>query len=465
LERRKIVLIGAGSAVFTQGLVTDFIVSKNIGRWEIALVDIDEKALQSITTLAKKMVEMKNADIIISSSTNRRELLLGADVVVTTIAVGGRRAWENDVFIPRKYGVYQPVGDTTMPGGISRALRMIPTMLEIARDVKELCPDAYFFNYSNPMTAICTAIKREVGIPVIGLCHGVIHVEQYLAKFLGVPSSEFKTFGVGLNHLTFLYDLRIKGKDAKPLLLEKLTKQRGLSIPPVNSNLEQFREMGGNDSDTPFYGDNPFSWHFFEKYNVFPAVLDRHVVEFFPERFPKGYYYGKTLGKDAFSFEKVIEYGDHVYEMMHEQAINGSINESLFNRSEGEHEQLVDILNSLYSDYRKIYSINIPNQGAVPSLPYDAVLEMPAIASAKGFIPLFINDLPEIPNSLLQSRITVVNLTVEAALTGDFSMFVEALLLDGSVNTEEAAASLAKELIEAHREFLPQFRSTEMYSK
>src|SRR5690606_24936500 len=204
----------------------------------------------------------------------------------------------------------------------------------------------------------------------------------------------------------------INGKDAKPLLLEKLSKQKSLSIP---LNVETFREMGETNSNTSFYGDNPFSWQFFEKYKVFPAVLDRHVVEFFPERFPGGSYYGKTLGKDAFSFEKVIEHGDQEYEKMHELATGGNINESLFHRSEGEHEQLVDILHSLYSDDRKIYSINIPNQGAVPGLPNGVVLEMPAIATAKGFVPLFLNDLPEIPNSLLQKRIAVVNLTVEAA--------------------------------------------------
>ncbi|PLS05358.1 family 4 glycosyl hydrolase [Neobacillus cucumis] len=441
MKKRKIVLIGAGSSVFTQGLVADFITSgKDFAPLEIGLVDIDEKALDSITKLTKKMVEVKAADMEIHSSVDRRELLPNADVVITTIAVGGRRAWEDDVFIPRKYGIYQPVGDTTMPGGISRAQRMIPVMLEIARDIQELCPNAYFFNYSNPMTAICAAIHKELGMNVIGLCHGVIHVEQYLARYLGRKLSEVKSIGVGLNHLTFLYDIRVSGEDAKQLLIER------------------YYEL--QKKETLQYADNPFSWTFFEKYKMFPAVLDRHVVEFFPERFASGDYYGKKLGVEAISFEDVIADGDRIYEEMHEMADGRrELNHHLFKRSDGEHEQLVDILHSLYFDERKIFSVNMPNNGAIPNLPRHAVLELPAVAAAGGFKPLYLPDYPSIAASFIRKRLTVVDLTVEAALTGDVSLFVEALLADGSVQTEGAALRLAHELLEANREHLPQYFS------
>lgn len=361
MMKRKIVLIGAGSAVFTQGLVADFISSReDFPSLEIGLVDNDEVALDSITKLVKKMVSAKGAEIKIHASTNRKDLLPGVDVVVTTIAVGGRRAWEADVFIPRKYGIYQPVGDTTMPGGISRAQRMIPIMLEIANDVKEIWPNALFFNYSNPMTAICAAIQKQMDMNVIGLCHGVIHVEQYLARFLGRELSEMKSLGVGLNHLTFLYDIRVNGEDAKPLLLAELHRQKKSEAEKPNSG-------------TPHYSDNPFSWSFFERFGLFPAVLDRHVVEFFPERFSSGDYYGKKLGVDAISFENVIADGDRVYEAMHEIAAGKRhINEHFFDRTEGEHEQLVDILNSLYRDERNVFSVNLPNNGAIPNLPNHA---------------------------------------------------------------------------------------------
>ncbi|NJD04323.1 MAG: hypothetical protein FIA99_17400, partial [Ruminiclostridium sp.] len=149
--RKKLVIIGAGSAMFTQGLVMDLIKNPGKNKWHLALVDIDAQVIDSIAKLVKKMLEAKNADIELSYSTDRCDVLPEADYVVTTIGVGGRRAWERDVFIPRKYGIYQPVGDTAMPGGISRAMRMIPAMLDIARDIERLCPGAFFFNFSNPM--------------------------------------------------------------------------------------------------------------------------------------------------------------------------------------------------------------------------------------------------------------------------------------------------------------------------
>ena len=149
-------------------------------------------------------------------------LLSGADVVVTTIGVGSRRAWEADVFIPREYGIYQPVGDTVMAGGISRALRMIPAMVAIAADVIRLCPQALFVNYANPMTANCWAVRRATGADVVGLCHGVFHVQRELAEFIGVLPDEVTCQAVGLNHFTWIYDLRRNGEDAWPLVRSQL---------------------------------------------------------------------------------------------------------------------------------------------------------------------------------------------------------------------------------------------------
>lgn len=450
MKKRKVVLIGAGSAMFTQGLVADFIMAKEFGIWELALVDINEKALTSITTLTKKMVKDKNANIVVTSSSNRRDVLPGADIVITTIAVGGRRAWENDVIIPRKYGISQPVGDTTMPGGIFRSLRMIPVMLNIAKNIKELCPNALFINYSNPMTAICQAIQQETDVNVIGLCHGVTHVEQYLARFLKAKCSEVRSLGVGINHLTFLYDLRLNGKDAWPDIDKELLRQKKMEDSHSPNNEELQHEVS--------YKDNQFSWSLYQRYRVFPAVLDRHITEFFSESFPNGSYYGKVLGVDAFSLEAVISDGDKVYEEMHEQAEGKlPLNEQLFMRSEGEHEQLVELLKSHYNNEGKIFSVNIPNGGAIPNLPAHAVLELPAVAIGRGLIPLHINDFPDELALILKRRIKVIDLTVKAALTGSRSLVVDAMMLDGAVQSKEDAENLAEELLNVNRSYLPQF--------
>jgi alpha-galactosidase len=436
--------------------VADLIQSPEVRPWEVGLVDINPEALETAEGLCRRMVEAKEADILIQASTDRRDVFPGADVVVTTIGVGGRRAWEADVFIPRKYGTYQPVGDTVMPGGISRAMRMIPALVDIARDVEALCPEAWFLNYSNPMTANCWAIREATGVPVVGLCHGTFHVQRELAAFIGAPPGEVTSLFAGLNHLTFIYDLRWRGRDAWPLARARLARERGEPV-DVASLGAQFPEMGAPLDEAFGAADNPFSWSLFETYGAYPSANDRHVTEFFPERFPGGAYYGKTLGVDAFSFEATIAHGDRAYADMRAQALGEvPLDERIFARAEGEHEQLVEILRCIWADERRVFSVNVPNRGAVPNLPDDVILELPAVSTATGLRPLQL-DLSEPLAAILQRKLAATRLTVQAALTGDRGLFVEALLADGAVSDPDVAARMAEELLQAHRSNLPNF--------
>ena len=455
-KRKKIVLVGAGSAMFTQGLVADMILSPDVGPWELGLVDIDSQALETAEGVSRRMVEAREADIVVSASTDRCDVLPGADVVVMTVGVGGRRGWEKDVFIPRKYGIYQPVGDSVMPGGISRAMRMIPALVDIARDVRELCPDALFINYSNPMTANCWAIRKATGMPVVGLCHGTFHVERQLAEFIGAPSEEVTSLYAGLNHLTFVFDLRWRGRDAWPLVRARLAEERGQPH-DLEELGQEFPEIGAT-SESFKAADNPFSWSLFEAYGAYPAVNDRHVSEFFPERFPGGRYYGKTLGVDAFSFEGTIAWGDAIYTDMRAQALGERpLDEQVFERAVGEHEQLIEILRSVERDERRVFSANLPNRGAVSNLPYEAIIELPAAATATGLRPLQIRDFPEPLAAIIIRKLSASLLTVEAALAGDCGLFVEALLADGAVTDRDVARKMMDELLEAHRQDLPNF--------
>ena len=430
---KKLVLIGAGSAMFTQGLIADIIKEGSLGPWEVGLVDTDPEALTVAYNLAKKMVDAKDVNIKVKQSTDRKDLLPNADIVVTTIGVGGRRAWETDVFIPRKHGIYQPVGDTVGPGGISRAIRMIPAMKEIAEDILKLCPDALFINYANPMTAICRALRKSTEIKVTGLCIGVDETEKYLAEVLGIPHQEVTSIAIGLNHLTFIIDFRHKGKNVFPKLRQH-TKETG----KIN--------------------ENPFSGSLFDIYGAYPAPLDRHVVEFFLEKFPNGKYYGKTLGIDAFSFEKTIETGDLIYaEMAKLSKPETRLNREVFSKFSGEHSQTLEIMTSIYKDQRKIFSVNLPNNGAIPNLPSYAVLEMPAVASGKGFLPLRIDYFPDSLAAIINQRLACIELTVDAALEGDRKLMVEAMLADGAVRNRGTAEKLTNEFLKAHRKFLPQF--------
>lgn len=452
---KKIVLIGAGSAVFTQGLLADLILSGE--SWQVGLVDIDPDALEVARRLSELMIQAREADITLEASTDRCDVLPGADVVVTTIGVGGRRAWELDVLIPRKYGIYQPVGDTVMPGGISRAMRMVPAMVEIAGDVLRLCPQARFFNYANPMTANCWAVRKATGADIVGLCHGVFHVHQQLAGFVGAPEEEVTSLAAGLNHFTWIYDLRWKGQDAWPLVRARLERERA-EVAASGRSANDAPPGGENERRGFEYASNPFSWSLFEAYGAYPAVNDRHVVEFYPERFPQGQYCGGTLGLDVFSLEANIARGDERYERMRAQAeARIPLDDSIFERAPGEHEKLLEILRALDRDERKCFSANLPNGGAVPNLPSQAVLELTCVATGQGLRSLHVPDFPDALAAPLLRKVAAQALTVEAALTGNRKLLVEAFLADGAVVDQTTAERLGDELLRAHQQHLPQF--------
>ena len=428
------VLIGAGSAVFTLGLVMDMIAEEWDEKWELCLVDIEKSVLESMAVLCSKILyEKKKEDLIkLTWSTDRKGLLPGADFVISTIAVGGRRAWEKDVFIPREYGIFQPVGDSVAPGGISRAMRMIPAVTAIAEDIKKFCPKAYFFSYSNPMTTICTAVRKETGVPVIGHCHGVQNGIKRLASLAKLPEEKCSAYVVGLNHFVILYKFYHEGKDAWPKVHESLKMQ--------NADL------------------GPLSTEFIKLYNAYPCSDDRHYVEFTQQYFGENAYFGKTLGIDAYSFERTIQNGDEKYTQTEELArLKGPLPMEFWRKIEGEHEELMSIIKSILNDHRQVFNINIPNKGSVASLPSNTVLEMPAIATAHGFIPLIIEDFPPIFNAILSKHIGIADLTVQAALEGNVRLFNEAIWQGGYMESRAKTTEMADKLLKAQAEYNTRF--------
>ncbi len=450
--RKKMVIIGAGSAMFTQGLVMDLI-KKNPGghKWKLALVDIDGEVLEDVYKLVMKMVAGKQADIEVDMSTDRCDVLPGADYVVTTIGVGGRRAWEQDVYIPRKYGINQPVGDTAMPGGISRAMRMVPAMLDITRDIQRLCPNARFFNYSNPMAIICRALRKQLNADVTGLCIGTVGMEWYIADLMGWERSRVTTLAAGINHCTFIYECRLDGKDAWPMVREKV-----LPLFKETHDGDQGDRFHGEQSD--FHMGEPFAWSFFLKYGAFPAPGDRHITEFFTEYFPGGAYYGKKLGHDAYSFENTIYWGDKIHEDTVRAARSPEpLGDEFFEHFHGEHEQLMDIIDSTERDRRGIYYMNVQNNGAIPNLPPWTVVEMPAVAAASGTLPIRLPNFPDVLAGFTMRFLSGIEIAVDAALKGDRHLMEEAILAGGYISDKAAVRKMVDELLLAHKANLPQF--------
>ena len=448
----SIVLIGAGSAQFTRGLVAALI--RQNQPIDLALVDVDARALRVAESLTRKMVAAGGAPITVRATTDRRQALPGATAVICTIGVGGRRAWEQDVFIPRRHGLYAPVGDTVGPGGSSRALRMIPAMVAIAHDVLDLAPTAVFINYSNPMTAICRAVNKATGAGVVGLCHGVDSMTDYLAEALQESRADLTCTAIGVNHLTWFVDVRVRGQDAGPRV-------RALAEAKLAAGIDSQAVM----PDYPFAGmDWPhhrlFSWELVRRFGAIAAAGDRHTSEFFPQFFRHGQYFGQTLGIDAFSFETTIAEGDAVFAEMQRLALDPSpLPAEVLAPDDPEPERAIAFLRALREGGDLTVSANLPNTGQVPNLPRDAVLESPARVALGQLQALPMPPLPAGIVGTLATRLAWVETIVEAALEGSREKFIQALVLDGYVESFDAAAQLADELLAAQAAHLPQFAS------
>jgi alpha-galactosidase len=310
---------------------------------------------------------------------------------------------------------------------------MIPQMVDIANDVVAMCPDALFINYSNPMSVVCRAIYKATPAKVVGLCIGVKGIHDRLAKEIDADPDKVWSAAIGINHFTWFTELRYQGENAWPLLARKMAERLG----PDAQNL---------------------CWDLFRAYGAYPAVGDGHVVEFMPGDWQKqGGYYGKTLGLDGtHNFEKdIIERDERVWQRMKDKAY-GRVPIDAEDEI-GEYSQLVEILRSFWYDEPRYYSVNLPNSGQAGNMPSGAVLEATTLVNGAGFRPLSFGELPTGVTALLQRVIGVHELTVEAALKADRRLVIQTLLADGTVFTYQQAAKLADALLEAQREWLPNF--------
>ncbi|MFG1922867.1 hypothetical protein [Cryptosporangium sp. NPDC048952] len=414
----SIVLIGAGSTVFTPGLLTDLAAAPAFAGWTVHLVDLNADAADTMARLGTRIAASAGADLTFEAHTDRREALPGARFVTTTIAVGGASGWNADLAVPAKYGVTQTVGDSVGPGGVLRALRHVPELVSIARDVADLAPGATIVNYSNPLTANVRAIHRATGVPVIGLCHGTMHTTSTLAAELGVPANEVHAVWAGLNHLCWLLSLHHGPTDLYPRLRE-------LSLEPVSTDL--MRTFG-----------------------LYPAPGDRHVAEFFP-----WYLRGNDSPPGLDDTMRYIGEKTDLWERLHDQAA-GRI--PLDTTRDQEAERLVSILASIVTGRESVeLAVNLPNEGKIPNVPSSAVVELPAVVSAAGVNGVAVGALPPAIAAVLTARAEQQELTVSAALNGDRAMALQALALDPLVPDPATAVAILDDAITAHAPLLNGF--------
>jgi alpha-galactosidase len=448
---RSIVLIGAGSTVFTPGLMRDLVGSGTFDGWTVHLVDLNAEAADVMARVGRRMAEAAGADLTFVPHTDRREALPGARIVTTTIAVGAAEGWRLDLEVPGRYGIAQTVGDSVGPGGVLRALRHVPELVAIARDVADLAPGAQLVNYSNPLTANVRAVTAETGVPTIGLCHGTAHTLATLNADLGLSdrTDEVHATFAGLNHLCWLLDYRLGSEDLYPRLAALVAERAGDAGAPSTSTEGVHLAVSAD---------------LYRTFGRYPAPGDRHVAEFF------GWYLrsadGSGVDEDRLPWglqggrDDTIRYIDQksdLWQRLHDQA-DGRLPAAPVDGDDQEAERLVSIAEALVTGREHVeLAVNLPNAGAIPNLPPSAVVEVPAVVGGRGVTGLAVGPLPPAIAAVLTARAEQQELTVQAALRGDRALAVQALALDPLVPSPDVARRILDDAVRAHGRTLSAF--------
>ncbi|RMG86946.1 MAG: alpha-glucosidase/alpha-galactosidase, partial [Chloroflexi bacterium] len=427
-------------------------------------MDIDAQRLATSEQIARHINQILGTNATIEATTDRRKALAGADYVVCMIQVGGYEpATVTDFEIPKKYGLRQTIADTLGIGGIMRGLRTIPVLLDIAHDMEELCPDALFLNYVNPMAMNQWALSRGSNIRTIGLCHSVPHTAHELAEDIGVPYEDINYLVAGINHMAFYlkFEHRQTGENLYPRIQQVIDEGR---VPDWNRvRYEMFQRLGYFVTESSEHFSEYVPW--FIKHDR-PELIERFNI-------PLDEYIGRCQAQIAGwkLVEKARAEGIEPTEADIRQALEGitlmprmaegTVQTVLnYNKVERSVEYGSLIIHSMETGTPRVIYGNVPNTGLITNLPEGCCVEVPCLVDANGIQPTHIGAIPPHLAALMQTNINVQALTVEAALTGKREHIYHAAMLDPHTAAEltlDEIWAMVDELIEAHGDLLPQY--------
>ena len=446
----RIVFIGAGSTVFARNLMGDILSFPELASSTIVLHDINEERLRTSEIVGHKIIETLGVSATIEATTDRRAALAGANYVITMFQVGGYKpSTVIDFEIPKKYGLEQTIADTLGVGGIMRGLRTIPVILDICRDMEELCPDALLLNYVNPMSMLCWAISRSSSIKTIGLCHSVQHTAQQLADDLGIDANTVEFRCAGINHMAFYLDFQQRqGKDLVDLY-PRIAERATIFPMPTRGDVE--RSDGGFDglSDAVRY-------EMFKRLGYFVTESSEHFSEYVPWFIKSGRSdlldkFGIPLDEYPRRCERQIEGWETLRTRLENPDARVRVVQSM--------EYGSGIIHSMETGQPRVVYGNVPNRGIISNLPDDCCVEVPCVVDASGITPTHIGALPPHLAALMQTNINVQSLTVEAALTGKREHVYHAAMFDPHTAAEldlDQIWALVDELLAAHRGMIPE---------
>jgi len=430
----KIAMIGAGSLVFGKTLMADFLATPALAGSEYRLMALTRTRLDKMHAFVQRMIKDNKVEAKVVATTDRREALKGADYVVVMIQAGGVEEFRQDYEIPLKYGVDQCIGDTMGPGGVFRALRHIPALLEVARDMQELCPKAILFNYANPMAMCCWALGRVPGLQFVGLCHGVQTTMDLIASYVDVPKDKIDYLAAGINHMAWFLKLEHNGRDLYPTLKKNFEKPGYYANEKVRGEVMRhfgyfMTESTGHLSEyLPYFRKNRKALDLYCDEPAFGGESGAYYkyCAMLAEKFTK---------TDPLSIESTklgprsAEYCSHIIEAKETGAVfrlNG----------------------------------NIRNDGYITNLPAGCCVEVPIYVDRTGLHPTFVGNLPPQCAALNMTNVLVQGLTVEASFNGDPELVMQAVALDpltAAVLTLKETRDMVAEMLEAEKRWLRQF--------
>ncbi len=435
----KIAFIGAGSLGFTRGLVRDILTFPLLSDATICLMDINAERLDFARKSVQRIVDMGHYPAKVEATMDRIEALKGADFVLVTILVGETEIWRYDIEIPKKYGVDTNVGDTRGPSGIFRALRTIPVMVSIVKDMERYCPNAIMLNYTNPMAMLCRALQRESDIPVTGLCHSVQGTAEMLAEWIGAPMSEITYTCAGINHQAWYLKYDWNGKDAYPLIRQAMQRPEVYNEEMVRNemflNLDYYvTESSGHNSE--------YNWWFRKRQDLIEKYCTTGT--------------GWNPGEYAY----ILKEYQNKEATWKAEAVKWFAQETPISLERG-HEYAAHIINALKGGDVFAFNGNVPNKKLITNLPDDVCVEIPVFVDKGGFHATHVGDLPPQCVALNHVSVMVEEMAVEACLTGDARMVYHAICYDpltAAVLSLAEIKTMVNEMFQQNKDYLPHFK-------
>jgi len=436
---KKIAFIGAGSFGFTRDLVRDILSFPALADSTIALMDIDEERLAFIKEAVDKIVAAGNYPAKVIATTDRVEALKDADGVVCTILVGSVDVWRHDIEIPKKYGVDINVGDTRGPAGIFRALRTIPVMLDICRDIERYCPEAIFLNYTNPMAMLCRVMQEKSTVNVTGLCHSVQGTASMLAEWIGAPLEEITYLCAGINHQAWYLQFKWNGRDAYPLIREAIKRPEIYNEEQVRN--EMFLHLDYYVTESSGHNSEYNAW-----FRKRPDLIEKYCT----------HGTGWNPGHHAYILN---EYRRMEHKWKDE--IKAWLAKEEVDLDRG-NEYAASIFNAVFGDGTVFeFNGNVRNFGLIDNLPEGCCVEVPVIASRRGLDPLHVGPLPDQLAILNNISARCEEMAVEGALTGDPRKIFHAICYDPLTSAVLSLAeikTMVDEMFRVNEKWLPQFK-------